>query len=118
MGCELARRSEAISAEARPGKLARQNCTRDSWGMARRLEHALKVMTRAVEKADLLAKRGRKTPLEVLQTIASHNSYHLGQVVVLRQRLCAWPPPSGGLTWQLPAERKSHDCRLAGDASA
>src|SRR5262249_12094487 len=71
-----------------------------------------------LEKADLLAKRGRKTPLEVLQTIASHNSYHLGQVVVLRQRLCAWPPPSGGLTWQLPAERKSHDCRLAGDASA
>lgn len=56
-------------------------------------------MTRAAEEADLLAKRGTKAPLEMLQTIASHNSYHLGQVVILRQRLCAWPPPSGGLTW-------------------
>src|SRR5262249_61518289 len=99
MGCELARRSEAISAEARPGKLAGQNCTRDSWGMARRLEHALNVMTRAVEKADLLAKRGRKTPLGVLHTVGSHNSYHLGQVVRLRQRVCEWPPPASRLTW-------------------
>jgi uncharacterized damage-inducible protein DinB len=56
-------------------------------------------ITTAAEKTDLLAKRGTKTPLEMLQAIASHNSYHLGQVVVLRQRLGAWPPPSGGLTW-------------------
>jgi uncharacterized damage-inducible protein DinB len=32
------------------------------------------------------------------QTIV-HNSYHLGQVVVLRQALSAWPPPSGLDTW-------------------
>jgi hypothetical protein len=35
----------------------------------------------------------------MLQAIASHNSYHAGQVVALRQILAAWPPPSGGLTW-------------------
>lgn len=40
-----------------------------------------------------------RTRLEMLQTIASHRSYHLGQVVFLRQMLGAWPPPSGGLTW-------------------
>lgn len=40
-----------------------------------------------------------KTRLEMFQTIGSHNSYHLGQVVLLRQMLGAWPPPSGGLTW-------------------
>ena len=28
-----------------------------------------------------------------------HNSYHLGQVVLLRQALGAWPPPSGRDTW-------------------
>lgn len=34
----------------------------------------------------------------VLQTLV-HNSYHLGQVVLLRQALGAWPPPSGRDTW-------------------
>ena len=48
---------------------------------------------------DLFAKLGTKSRLEMLQTIASHNSYHAGQVVFLRQVLGAWPPPSGGLTW-------------------
>ena len=48
---------------------------------------------------DLLAKRGKHTRLGMLHAIASHNSYHLGQVVVLRQILGAWPPPSGGVTW-------------------
>jgi uncharacterized damage-inducible protein DinB len=31
--------------------------------------------------------------------IAQHNSHHLGQVVVLRQLLGRWPPPSGSWTW-------------------
>ena len=35
----------------------------------------------------------------MLHTIASHNSYHLGQIVLVRQLLGAWPPPGGGLTW-------------------
>ena len=49
--------------------------------------------------ADLLTKRGKHTRLGMLHAIASHNSYHLGQVVLLRQMLGAWPPPAGGLTW-------------------
>lgn len=32
------------------------------------------------------------------QTVA-HNSYHLGQIVLLRRLLKAWPPPGGGDTW-------------------
>ena len=40
-----------------------------------------------------------KSRLEMFQTIGSHNSYHLGQVVLMRQMLGAWPSPSGGLTW-------------------
>jgi DinB superfamily len=48
---------------------------------------------------DLVARRGKDTRLGMLHTIASHNSYHGGQAVFLRQMLSAWPPPSGGLTW-------------------
>jgi hypothetical protein len=35
----------------------------------------------------------------VIQTMASHISYHLGEVVLLRRMLELWPPPSGGYTW-------------------
>lgn len=62
-------------------------------------QKGLAALDRRSRGADLLAKPGRKSRLEMLQTIASHNSYHLGQAVTLRQMLAAWPPPSGGLTW-------------------
>ena len=81
-----------------PGKTAPDNSA--EWRSAlRRFDEGLREMTHATRESDLLAKRGTKTALEMLQTIALHNSYHLGQAVLLRQRLCAWPPPSGGLTW-------------------
>ncbi len=56
-------------------------------------------LERRSRKGDLLAQRGKHTRLGMLHAIASHNSHHLGQVVVLRQMLGAWPPPSGGVTW-------------------
>ncbi len=55
-----------------------------------------------VERArevDLFADRQGKTALEILQLIASHNSYHLGQITWIRQGIDAWPPPAGGATW-------------------
>lgn len=36
---------------------------------------------------------------EGLAILAQHNSYHLGQIVLLRRVLGAWPPPGGGDTW-------------------
>jgi uncharacterized damage-inducible protein DinB len=36
---------------------------------------------------------------EALVHVSTHNSYHLGQVIVLRQMLGAWPPPAGSYTW-------------------
>jgi len=65
----------------------------------RRFRAGLKELNRRIGGPDLLAKPGRKTRLEMLHAIASHNSYHAGQVVILRRMLGAWPPPSGGLTW-------------------
>jgi uncharacterized damage-inducible protein DinB len=34
----------------------------------------------------------------LLQTLA-HNSYHVGQIVLLRRAMDIWPPPGGGDTW-------------------
>ena len=39
------------------------------------------------------------TAREQLESLATHNGYHLGRVVLLRQILGSWPPPSGGFTW-------------------
>ena len=48
---------------------------------------------------DLMDDRGPKTVLEILQLIASHNSYHMGQLALARRAIGAWPPPAGGATW-------------------
>lgn len=36
---------------------------------------------------------------DVLVHVATHNAHHLGQVILLRQLLGVWPPPSGSWTW-------------------
>jgi uncharacterized damage-inducible protein DinB len=81
-----------------PGQVAPANS--GEWKQAiAHLKRGMKRLDRRSHGSNLLAKRGKKTHLQMLQTIAAHNSYHLGQVVVLRQMLAVWPPPSGGLTW-------------------
>jgi uncharacterized damage-inducible protein DinB len=39
------------------------------------------------------------TAHDVLVHVAMHNAHHLGQVVLLRQQMGCWPPPSGSYTW-------------------
>ncbi|HEY7818849.1 MAG TPA: DinB family protein, partial [Vicinamibacteria bacterium] len=69
----------------------------------RRFQRGLEDLRRRSRESELFQKRisagAEKSRLEMLHTIASHGSYHVGQVVLLRQMLGAWPPPSGGLTW-------------------
>jgi uncharacterized damage-inducible protein DinB len=36
---------------------------------------------------------------EQLESLGAHNAYHFGRIVLLRQLLGAWPPPSGGYSW-------------------
>ena len=36
---------------------------------------------------------------DVLVHVSNHNAHHLGQVILLRQLMGAWPPPSGSWTW-------------------
>jgi len=70
------------------------------WQQAvRGFRSGLQKLDQQSRQADLLAMRGEHSRLGMLQAIAAHNSYHAGQVVILRQILGAWPPPSGGVTW-------------------
>ncbi len=39
------------------------------------------------------------TVRDALVHVAQHNSHHLGQVILLRQLMALWPPPSGSWTW-------------------
>lgn len=74
--------------------------TQEAWRQAvRRFQRGLAELDRRFREADPLSARGRKSRLEMAQTIGAHNSYHAGQAVMLRQMLGTWPPPSGGLTW-------------------
>lgn len=41
----------------------------------------------------------KMTVRDQLESLAAHNAYHLGRVVLLRQLTGSWPPPSGGFTW-------------------
>lgn len=60
---------------------------------------SLKELQKRSAKGDLFLRHGEKSELEMLHAIAAHNSYHAGQVALLRQMLGVWPPPKGGLTW-------------------
>jgi uncharacterized damage-inducible protein DinB len=46
------------------------------------------------------ADAARKTSLrEEILMVQGHNSYHLGQIVMLRHLLGSWPPPRGRSDW-------------------
>jgi uncharacterized damage-inducible protein DinB len=36
---------------------------------------------------------------DVVVHVSNHTAHHLGQIVLLRQLLGAWPPPAGSHTW-------------------
>lgn len=39
------------------------------------------------------------TAREQMESLAAHNAYHFGRVLLLRQMLGVWPPASGGFSW-------------------
>jgi len=73
---------------------------RREWERAvRRFRRALAALDKHARNSDLFTKRGKFSRAEMLHIIASHNSYHAGQMALLRRLLGSWPPPSGGVTW-------------------
>jgi uncharacterized damage-inducible protein DinB len=86
------------AAEGWPGTEA--PASEGDWrAMVERYKSELEDVATRLEGAELLAEQGKFTRLEVLRQTSSHNSYHLGQVALLRRMLGAWPPPCGGRTW-------------------
>jgi uncharacterized damage-inducible protein DinB len=74
--------------------------SRPDWDEAvARFRRGLATLERSCRGAGRPSSRGAQRRLEMLHTIAAHNSYHAGQVAFLRQLLGKWPPPSGGVTW-------------------
>jgi uncharacterized damage-inducible protein DinB len=67
--------------------------------MARLANSDAEALGRAVEiTTPVHAQLSNSLEAVLWQTIA-HNSYHVGQIVLLRRFLNAWPPPGGGDTW-------------------
>ena len=62
-------------------------------------ERGFSALEQLIETLDPFEERGPKTVLEIIQLISSHNSYHIGQICLLRRMVNAWPPPAGGATW-------------------
>ena len=52
------------------------------------------------EQGDLMPdQKYYATKYDVVQSMASHLSYHLAELILLRRIFGAWPPPSGGFVW-------------------
>jgi uncharacterized damage-inducible protein DinB len=57
-----------------------------------RFKAGLAELSRRAHEESPFDKSGKTSRLEMLHTAASHNSYHCGQIVILRQMLKSWPP--------------------------
>ena len=56
-------------------------------------------VTRPLHPAIEFPPMAEYTLADALTHLAVHNAHHLGQVVLMRQVLGLWPPPSGSWTW-------------------
>ena len=56
-------------------------------------------LNRQVESLHPGDKQHSSTLEAILWQMVAHNSYHTGQIAMLRRALNAWPPKSGGDTW-------------------
>jgi uncharacterized damage-inducible protein DinB len=57
------------------------------------------VFERVVVKAEPANLHRQSTVHAALWEITAHNSYHVGQIALLRRQAGAWPPERGGDTW-------------------
>ncbi len=56
-------------------------------------------LARKVQNVGSPQSPGESTVHAVLWQIVAHNSYHAGQIAILRRQFGAWPPRRGGDTW-------------------
>jgi hypothetical protein len=65
----------------------------------KKFNYSMEVMQNLNEQELNNKAQNYKTGYHVLQAMASHISYHIGEIVILRRISGNWPPPSGGDTW-------------------
>jgi uncharacterized damage-inducible protein DinB len=66
---------------------------------AKLAESPRKELDRQVEPAHDGDKKLAGTLEAVLWQMVAHNSYHVGQIALIRRALNAWPPKAGGDSW-------------------
>ena len=90
------------SAENRASETWEQLCARFFAGLEQAaaaaretatLDHAIRCPSPSGKPVRVMSVRDQ------LISLAAHNAYHFGRVVLLRQMLGTWPPASGGYTW-------------------
>jgi uncharacterized damage-inducible protein DinB len=56
-------------------------------------------LDRAITPAIQFPPIAEYTIRDALVHMGSHNAHHMGQIILLRQLMDSWPPPSGSWTW-------------------
>jgi len=77
----------------------RKNFTRLLAQYAKLAESPAAEMQRAIETVHPGDQKVAGTLEAVLWQMVAHNSYHVGQIAMMRRMLGAWPPRGGGDTW-------------------
>ncbi len=67
--------------------------------LARLAESDIAALARKVQHLGPGQSPRESTVHAMLWQIAAHNSYHAGQIALLRRQFGAWPPERGGDTW-------------------
>jgi uncharacterized damage-inducible protein DinB len=67
--------------------------------MARLAESDLSALDKRIQSAGPPQAPRELTVRAMLYQITAHNSYHTGQIALLRRQAGAWPPERGGDTW-------------------
>ncbi len=95
--------SEGHPSEGRPSEAqwnaVRQRFTELLARLAALADADSATLDKVVSDVDVM-KKSRQIPVHAtLWQITAHNSYHAGQIALLRRQAGAWPPERGGDTW-------------------
>jgi uncharacterized damage-inducible protein DinB len=67
--------------------------------LVRLAESDAAALGRKIQNVGLPQSPRESTVHAILLQLAAHNSYHVGQIALLRRQAGAWPPERGGDTW-------------------
>ena len=80
-------------------QLARQHFIDNLAQLAARADSDSATLDRMVGDFDTKQRSRQSSVRTALLQITAHNSYHTGQIALLRRQAGAWPPERGGDTW-------------------